>query len=118
MAERRRITKPGGIVKIFAPSFNSTAYQEDPYIKNRLSHNTFVPLSARMARTWANHRSEGKPWFKPLHTEYRLTLDTPPRSLFQRFVLWIANRNQNFYAARLAYVLPVQRVYYELEVLK
>lgn len=109
-----RIGRPGAIVEASGPFMSSVNYFSDPTHRRAFTSRTF------------DYFIEGRPFFRYgySHARFRLRSCTYDRDqLARRRGLrraWLAlkNRHKAIYEQRLAFVFPVQTVFFELEVVK
>lgn len=112
MEELHRVSKPGGIIKIYVPYFSSIHFYRDPTHHIAFSSHTF------------DYFIPGTPVYKFGYSSivFRLRMVyfpiTPGASIIKRWLFNWINKHIDFYEHHLAFIFPRHLLYYELEVVK
>ena len=115
MEEVWRMTKNGGKIIIFSPTRFSSALYDDPEHKRAFTLKSFDYFIEDVK----NYRyNNSKVCFKKIKSEYQMGWDKKNMSIYEKCVSWFANSHPSFYTKHLESIFPVQRVYFELEVIK
>jgi SAM-dependent methyltransferase len=109
-----RIARPGATVEATGPFMSSVNYFSDPTHRRAFTSRTF------------DYFIEGAPAFRYGYGRARFQLKTcdydrdqlPLRGSLHRYLLGLANRHKTRYEERFAFVFPVHKVFFELEVVK
>lgn len=112
-----RITKNRGKVIIFSPTRFSNALYDDPEHKRAFTLRSFDYLIADTK----NYRcKKNKVCFRKTKSEYQMRWvdDKESNSWYEKCILWFANKHPMFYSKHLESIFSVQRIYFELEVIK
>lgn len=110
--ELHRISRPGALIKVYAPYFSSIYYYRDP------THHCFFS-----AHTF-DYFIPGTPVYQFGYSSSQLRLRrvefpvAPGAGFLKRMMFRMINRNIDFYERHLAFILPRHLIYYELEVIK
>lgn len=115
MEEIFRITRAGGKVIIFGPTRFSSALYDDPEHKRAFTLKSFDYF---IEGTKSYRYKNSKVCFRKIKSEYQMGWNKKNLSMYEKCVLWLANSHSSFYAKHLESIFPVQRVYFELEVIK
>ncbi|MEW6558298.1 MAG: class I SAM-dependent methyltransferase [Elusimicrobiota bacterium] len=115
MEEVWRITKNGGKIIIFGPTRFSSALYDDPEHKRAFTLKSFDYF---IEGTKSYRYKKSKVCFSKIKSEYQMEWNKKNYSLYERCVLWWANKHPVFYTKHMESICPVQRVYFELQVVK
>jgi len=111
MEELHRVTKGGGRVWVRVPHFSSLNFNTDPTHRHAFSSRSFDYLCIGTDLV----RYDYSPvCFRKLVGR----MDMGPRTLFNRLLMRVINRNLEFYEEHLAYIVPGQELLFVLEVVK
>ena len=109
-----RIARPGATVEATGPFMSSVNYYSDPTHRRAFTSRTF------------DYFIEGTPFFRYGYSHARFRLKScqydrdqmAARRGLRRLSLALKNRHKAIYEQRLAFMFPVQTVYFELDVVK
>ncbi len=110
-----RITKSEGKVIIFSPTRFSNALYDDPEHKRAFTLRSFDYF---IEGTKSYRYKKTKICFKKIKAEYQMGWNKKSLSIYEKIVLYLSNKHPEFYTRHFESLLPVQRVYFELEVVK
>lgn len=110
-----RVTKNGGKIIIFSPTRFSNSLYDDPEHKRAFTLKSF-DYFIEGAKNYRYAKS--RVTFKIIKSEYQMGWRKTNPSRYDKIVLWVANRHPAIYTTHLESIFPVQRIYFELEVVK
>jgi SAM-dependent methyltransferase len=115
MGEVHRVSKPGAKVVVFGPTRFSNALYDDPEHKRALTLRS-LDFCIDGSENYRHQNSIVK--YKVIRKEYQMGWLSENKSIYNRILLWFANTHTAFYTSHLECIFPVQRAYFELEVMK